>query len=387
MKYGQYGLKQTYLREIEEDYSKEIEETFDYIDNIKKRVYENLKLQRKDIQTLRNIITKNVDILENLEDIHSEKELLKLIISNNISKNIKGKNDEEIEDIIIKATEYILNNTHIVCNEESDENFDESKVEEEIRGALTKKDSTIIENLKKIYTNIYMMEKQRQDINNFKNISPYIVYIIYNILKEKIEFEDMHKLYYDIELPCVTLFAKMQYYGIYLDKEELLKAGQIFEERKQELQKNIEKYSEEEININSVQQIGVLLFEKLGLPIIRKTKTGYSTDVDTLKKLEDKHEIISYILEYREISKLISTYVDGLIYEINEKTNRIHSNFNQTVTATGRISSTEPNMQNIPARKEEGKIIRKCFKEEKGNVFVSADYSQIELRVLADMSR
>ena len=387
MKYGQYGLKQTYLREIEEDYNKEIEDTFDYIDNIKKRVYENLKLQRKDIQTLRNIITKNVDILENLEDIHSEKELLKLIISNNISKNIKGKNDEEIEDIIIKATEYILNNTYIVCNGESDENFNESKVEEEIREVLTKKDFTIIENLKKIYTNIYMMKKQRQDINNFKNISPYIVYIIYNILKEKIEFEDMHKLYYDIELPCVTLFAKMQYYGIYLDKEELLKAGQIFEERKQELQKNIEKYSEEEININSVQQIGVLLFEKLGLPIIRKTKTGYSTDVDTLKKLEDKHEIISYILEYREISKLISTYVDGLIYEINEKTNRIHSNFNQTVTATGRISSTEPNMQNIPVRKEEGKIIRKSFKAEKGNVFVSADYSQIELRVLADMSR
>lgn len=386
MKYGQYGLKQTYLREIEEDYNKEMEDTFDYIDNIKKRVYENLKLQRKDIQTLRNIITKNVDILENLEDIHSEKELLKLIISNNISKNIKWKNDEEIEDIIIKATEYILNNTHIVCNEESDEKVNESNVEE-IRGVITKKDFTIIENLKKIYTNIYMMEKQRQDIDNFKNISPYIVYIIYNILKEKIEFEDMHKLYYDIELPCVTLFANMQYYGIYLDKEELLKAGQIFEERKQELQKNIEKYSEEEININSVQQIGVLLFEKLGLPIIRKTKTGYSTDVDTLKKLEDKHEIISYILEYREISKLISTYVDGLIYEINKKTNRIHSNFNQTVTATGRISSTEPNMQNIPARKEEGKIIRKCFKAEKGNVFVSADYSQIELRVLADMSR
>ena len=310
MKYGQYGLKQTYLREIEEDYNKEMEDTFDYIDNIKKRVYENLKLQRKDIQTLRNIITKNVDILENLEDIHSEKELLKLIISNNISKNIKGKNEEEVEDIITKATRYILNNTYIVNNEESDENFDESKLEEEIREVLTKKDFTIIENLKKIYTNIYMIEKQKQDIDNFKNISPYIVYIIYNILKEKIEFEDMQKLYYDIELPCVTLFAKMQYYGIYLDKEELFKAGQVFEERKQELQKNIEKYSEEEININSVQQIGVLLFEKLGLPIIRKTKTGYSTDVDTLKKLEDKHEIISYILEYREISKLISTYVE-----------------------------------------------------------------------------
>ena len=245
MKYGQYGLKQTYLREIEEDYTKEIEETFDYIDNIKKRVYENLKLQRKDIQTLRNIITKNLDILENLEDIHSEKELLKLIISNNISKNIKGNNEEELEYIITKAIQYILNNTYIVSNEESDKNIDESKVEEEIREILTKKDFTIIENLKKIYTNIYMIEKQKQDINNFKNISPYIVYIIYNILKEKIEFEDMQKLYYDIELPCVTLFAKMQYYGIYLDKEELFKVGQVFEERKQELKKNKEKYSEE----------------------------------------------------------------------------------------------------------------------------------------------
>ena len=245
-----------------------------------------------------------------MKDIHSEKELLKLMIYNNLSKNIISKDEEEVEGIITKATEYILNNIYIASNEESDKNFNESKVEEEIREVLTKKDFTIIENLKKIYNNIYLIEKQKQDIYNFKNISPYIVYIIYNILKEKIEFEYMQKLYYDIELPCVTLFAKMQYYGIYLDKEELFKAGQVFEERKQELQKNIEKYSEEEININSVQQIGVLLFEKLGLPIIRKTKTGYSTDVDTLKKLEDKHEIISYILEYREISKLISTYVD-----------------------------------------------------------------------------
>ena len=149
MKSGQYGLKQTYLREVEENYSKEIEDTFDYIDNIKKRVYENLKLQRKDIQTLRNIITKNVDILENLEDIHSEKELLKLMIYNNLSKNIISKNEEEVEGIITKATEYILNNIYIASNEESDKNFNESKVEEEIREVLTKKDFTIIENLKK----------------------------------------------------------------------------------------------------------------------------------------------------------------------------------------------------------------------------------------------
>ena len=245
-----------------------------------------------------------------MEDIHSEKELLKLMIYNNLSKNIISKDEEEVEGIITKATEYILNNIYIASNEESNKNFNEAKVEEEIREFLTKKDFTIIENLKKIYNNIYLIEKQKQDIYNFKNISPYIVYVIYKLLKEKIKIENMEKLYYDIELPCVTLFAKMQYYGIYLDKEELFKAGQVFEARKQELQKNIEKYSEEEININSVQQIGMLLFEKLGLPVIRKTKTGYSTDVDTLKKLEDKHEIISYILEYREISKLISTYVD-----------------------------------------------------------------------------
>ena len=170
MKFGQYGLKQTYLREVEENYSKEIEDTFDYIDNIKKRVHENLKLQRKDIQTLRNIITKNVDILENLEDIHSEKELLKLMIYNNLSKNIISKDEEEVEGIITKATEYILNNIYIASNEESDKNFNESKVEEEIREFLTKKDFTIIENLKKIYNNIYLIEKQKQDIYNFKNI-------------------------------------------------------------------------------------------------------------------------------------------------------------------------------------------------------------------------
>ena len=201
MKSGQYGLKQTYLREVEENYSKEIEDTFDYIDNIKKRVHENLKLQRKDIQTLRNIITKNVDILENLEDIHSEKELLKLMIYNNLSKNIISKNEEEVEGIITKATEYILNNIYIASNEESDKNFNESKVEEEIREVLTKKDFTIIENLKKIYNNIYLIEKQKQDIYNFKNISPYIVYVIYKLLKEKIKIENMEKLYYDIELP------------------------------------------------------------------------------------------------------------------------------------------------------------------------------------------
>ena len=142
----------------------------------------------------------------------------------------------------------------------------------------------------------------------------------------------------------------------------------------------------EEFNINSTKQLGIILFEKLKLPIIKKTKNGYSTDVDVLEKLKGKHKIIENILEYRQLVKLNSTYVEGLIPYINENDNKIHSYFHQTVTATGRISSTEPNLQNIPTRFDLGKQIRRVFKPEKGCIFVDADYSQIELRILAHIS-
>ena len=143
----------------------------------------------------------------------------------------------------------------------------------------------------------------------------------------------------------------------------------------------------EEFNINSTKQLGEILFEKLKLPVVKKTKSGYSTDVETLEKLQGEHEIIEKILEYRQLAKLNSTYVEGLIPYINDRTGRIHSYFHQTVTATGRISSTEPNLQNIPTRIEIGKMLRKVFKPSGDKVFLDADYSQIELRVLAHVSK
>ena len=173
---------------------------------------------------------------------------------------------------------------------------------------------------------------------------------------------------------------------MYADEEELNKFGDKLKEQLEIKTKIIYEMAGEEFNINSIKQLGEILFEKMKLPVIKKTKSGYSTDVDVLEKLKSEDPIITEILEYRQLMKLNSTYVEGLKQYINPKTKRIHSFFHQTITATGRISSTEPNLQNIPTRFELGKQVRKIFKPEKGKVYIDADYSQIELRVLAHMS-
>jgi len=178
----------------------------------------------------------------------------------------------------------------------------------------------------------------------------------------------------------------MEYYGFRVDKDALEEYGGMLERRIKSLEQTIYMLACEEFNINSPRQLGVILFEKLGLKAVKKTKTGYSTDAEVLESLADKHEIIPCILEYRQLTKLKSTYAEGLIKVIHPVTGRIHSNFNQTVTATGRISSTEPNLQNIPVRTELGREIRKVFIPEEGYVLVDADYSQIELRVLAHIT-
>ena len=194
------------------------------------------------------------------------------------------------------------------------------------------------------------------------------------------------ELFEEIEMPTVEVLASMQWEGIFIDEKELVKFGNHLKKNLEELRIDIYKLSGEEFNVNSTKQLGEVLFEKLNLPVIKKTKSGYSTDVDTLEKLREHHPIIDKILEYRQIQKLNSTYVEGMIPHININTGRIHTFFHQTVTQTGRLSSTEPNLQNIPTRTELGKKLRKVFKAEKGNVFLDADYSQIELRVLAHMS-
>lgn len=194
------------------------------------------------------------------------------------------------------------------------------------------------------------------------------------------------KLCYEIEFPLTKVLASMEILGFAVDREQLLAFGGLLSARMKEQETAIYALAGGEFNINSPRQLGEILFEKLGLPAKKKTKTGYSTDAETLEKLKDKHEIVGHILSYRQVAKLKSTYVDGLLGLIDPKDGRIHSKFMQTVAVTGRISSTEPNLQNIPMRTDLGRELRRMFVPQSGDVLVDADYSQIELRVLAHIA-
>ena len=209
---------------------------------------------------------------------------------------------------------------------------------------------------------------------------------VYPKMEEKLKETEMDGLFYHVEMPLVEVLGSMEYIGMKVDKDQLNELKEKFTTIINELENEIFELAGEPFNINSPKQLGVVLFEKLGLPVIKKTKTGYSTNAEVLEKLRDKHEIIDKITEYRQIVKLNSTYVEGLLKIINPKTGRIHSSFNQTITTTGRISSTEPNMQNIPVKTDMGRDIRKVFVADENCKLVDADYSQVELRVLAHMS-
>lgn len=228
---------------------------------------------------------------------------------------------------------------------------------------------------------------------DFKDLSEYISDILntvantYPKMEQKMVESEMDALFYHVEMPLVEVLGSMEYLGMKVDKEQLYELKEKFTKIIDKLESEIYEMAGESFNINSPKQLGIILFEKLGLPVIKKTKTGYSTNADVLEKLRDKHEIIDKITEYRQIVKLNSTYVEGLLNIINPKTGRIHSSFNQTITTTGRISSTEPNMQNIPVKTEMGRDIRKVFVSEDSCKLVDADYSQVELRVLAHMSK
>ena len=205
---------------------------------------------------------------------------------------------------------------------------------------------------------------------------------------KKLKEKGLWSLYKSVEIPLVKVLAEMEMAGILIDKDRLIELKDEFSKRLDQLKKKIYELSGTEFNINSTKQLAEILFEKLSLPQLKKTKKkrGYSTDVEVLKALAKIHPLPELLLSYRNLAKLKSTYIDGLEKEINLETGRIHSSFNQTVTATGRLSSSDPNLQNIPIRTEEGRKIRALFIASKGNVLVSADYSQIDLRVLAHYS-
>lgn len=207
------------------------------------------------------------------------------------------------------------------------------------------------------------------------------------IIKDLIKSQNMERLFYEVELPLINVLASMEYIGFTVDIEKLKELGEEFDEKIEVLTQTIYGLAGEEFNINSPKQLGEILFEKLRLPVIKKTKTGYSTNAEVLESLTEVHPIAEKILEYRQLVKLKSTYVDGLISVIDKNTGKVHSSFNQTITTTGRISSTEPNLQNIPIRTEEGRKIRKVFVPSSSEyILVDADYSQIELRVLASIA-
>lgn len=238
--------------------------------------------------------------------------------------------------------------------------------------------------------------KNKKEFNDLSEneLCEYISFILDTVLSVEIKMKDILKeqemldLYYNVELPLVQVLASMEYYGFKMDTDELKKLGKEYEEEITSLTNKIYELAGMEFNINSPKQLGDILFDKLLLPVIKKTKTGYSTDAEVLDKLIDQHPIIEKVLRYRQIVKLKSTYIDGLLNLINPDTARVHSSFNQTITTTGRISSTEPNLQNIPIRTDDGRKIRKAFIAENSEyILVDADYSQIELRVLAHISK
>ncbi len=351
----------------------------------------------KEITSIAICIEKNViyisgkeNIIENLKDILEDDRIKKIgynqkeeyILFKQLGIEFKGiEFDTKIAAYILNPTnnKYLLEDLfkeyiQIDINEYI-ENKNENENENE-NSQINLFDSLNIENDES-------EEEKRKKQNVLKS---FCINKLYNALIEKLEETNQLDLLKNIEMPTLKVLAKMQYTGMHIDKEELVGFGNILKEGIENLTKEIHSLSGEDFNINSTKQLGEILFEKLKLPVKKKTKNGYSTDVDVLEKLRFEHPIIEKILEYRQLMKLNSTYVEGMLPYINKKTNRIHSTFHQTVTATGRISSTEPNLQNIPTRIELGKKLRKVFKVKEDYIFIDADYSQIELRVLAHIS-
>ena len=367
----------------------------DNVEEFKKEVEKTNKLFIKTVKRVGNILDKNilyVFVSSNGKDIYyindEELELIKDIISNEKIKKIgyNLKDDYlafkpyniEINNIFfdIAIGEYLIDSKSSTSYECSDIAMKyltkKIKSEEEILGKGAK-------------------AKKFQDLD-IEELSTYfgelinIVYNVYPIMEKTFKDMDMEYLFYDVEMPLVEVLGSMEYCGMAVDKTQLSELGDKFKSIIANLEEEIFSLAGEKFNINSPKQLGVILFEKLELPVIKKTKTGYSTNADVLEKLRDKHEIIDKITEYRQIVKLNSTYVEGLSNIINPLSGRIHSSFNQTITTTGRISSTEPNLQNIPVKTEMGREIRKVFIADNHCKLVDADYSQVELRVLAHMS-
>ena len=315
--------------------------------------------------------------IQALKEILEDKEIKKISINLTktyiLLKQVGITLDGISYDISIAA--YILNPSN---NKLEIENLIDRFLEIDTSKLASKEETTQIN----LFDEIPSTEQDKEKCGKYS----YAISKIKDITEKKLEEINALKLFNEIDMPTVEVLSDMQWNGMYVDEKELEEFGQELKDKLEILTKEIYEMAGEEFNINSTKQLGEILFEKMKLPVIKKTKSGYSTDVDVLEKLKKQDPIIEKILDYRQLMKLNSTYIEGLKPYINPKTKRIHSFFHQTITATGRISSTEPNLQNIPTRFELGKRVRKVFKPENGKVYLDADYSQIELRVLAHIS-
>ena len=411
-----FNLKEESAESSGIDLSKDLFKTKDiavsnkYIEDVIKKVKENKKLifsiLKEKCEDTEKIISKKITCIsiyieaENTVfsvSVNNEQQFVQVFKEIFESKDIQKYGHDLGEDYVILKQLGITMNA--ICYDTKISAYD-----------LNPTDSKYtIENLSIQYLNIYLDEylekhgvsKQQnrqldlftgiEEENNYDRIKndlySYLIQKIAEVTHKKLEEENLLDLFNNIEMPLVKVLGEMQFNGMPIDKDELIEFGSKLKEQIESLKQDIYMSVGEEFNINSTQQLGKILFEKLKLPVYKKTKTGYSTDSDILEKLLQEHPVIEKILEYRSLVKLNSTYVEGLIPYINAKTQRIHSYFHQTITATGRISSTEPNLQNIPTRVEQGKQIRKAFNTKGGRIFIDADYSQIELRVLAHISK
>ncbi|MDO4534238.1 MAG: DNA polymerase I [Clostridium perfringens] len=356
-------------------YVKTLDGLKEFYGNIKNKIY--LTFNLKNIERYSTIeIEKVFASCDNKNYILDIKELLEDENSTGILRDLFSRED-------IKKNSYSVKNA-ITALRKLNIEFNGIEFDTEIAAYLidsSKGDYPLIDLINKYlgeYPNIAEENKDMVCVSFMERLT--------EALKEKIKEASMENLMYDLELPLANVLSHMEIIGFKVNKDMLDQLSIKFKGEIDETQKEIYSLSEEEFNINSPKQLGKILFEKLDLPVIKKTKTGYSTNADVLEKLKDKHPIIEKITYYRQLTKIYSTYVEGL-KNVIDTDGCIHSSFNQTVTSTGRLSSTEPNLQNIPIKYEMGREIRKVFiPREKDDVLISADYSQIELRVLAHIS-
>jgi len=316
-------------------------------------------------------------VLENLKEIFESKEIpiwghnLKNEIIYLMRKNIQVSNIEFDSEI----GKYLLN--------PSESSYSIDRIAYEFLNLEIPSENQILGTgvKRKTFRDIDLEQRKAYIFNCLNTVNK-----VHKSMTQNIEDLKMTSLYKEIELPLIEVLAYMEFVGFKVDLKILEKLGLHFQEKTRELEKEIYDLAGETFNINSPKQLAVILFDKLSLPIIKKTKTGISTDIEVLESLSSEHPIVEKIIEYRSMVKLNSTYVEGLKNEVNKDTGRVHSIFNQTIASTGRISSTEPNLQNIPTRTEEGRELRKAFVAEDDYILCDADYSQIELRVLSHLA-